>query len=78
MLKTLSTQFRDSDNCFLILTDHLDPRGVRDYKLERKFDLKTEDKMDSKSFCVACASILAKVYRDELMGKYHELSLIHI
>jgi len=30
-------------------------------------------KGDSKSFSIACASILAKVARDELMIKYHEL-----
>lgn len=41
-----------------------------------KLDIKEESlsiiKGDAKSYNIACASILAKVYRDKIMDKYHE------
>ena len=73
MLKSLNIHFFKyylPNTKYYVLTDHLDPRGI-DYKIKKDFELFTADKMDSKSFVTACASIIAKVYRDYLMGEYH-------
>ena len=73
MLKSLSPHFSIYyilNSKYYVLTDHLDPRGI-DYNIEKNFDFFTSDKMDSKSFVTACASIIAKVYRDTLMEIYH-------
>lgn len=41
---------------------------IKNFKGENKHVIKG----DTKSACIACASILAKVYRDNIMKKYHE------
>ena len=47
---------------------------LRDYIAGFKFSLSHETiiKGDSKVFSIACASIVAKVYRDRLMRKFHK------
>ncbi|SHJ42653.1 RNase HII [Hathewaya proteolytica DSM 3090] len=50
----------------LILTDGY---SIKNYdKIKNEFVIKG----DTKSASIACASIIAKVYRDDLMKKYHE------
>lgn len=46
-----------------------DGYAVKGLPINNKFVIKG----DSKSASIACASIIAKVYRDELMVKYHEM-----
>jgi len=56
-------------NCEHLLTDHFSISSESD-----PFDETCLDKGDQKSISIAAASIIAKVYRDNLMrGKYHQL-----
>lgn len=76
MLKSIYKHFNagefSKNTNYHLFTDHLDPRGI-DYKINNNFNLVTKDKMDSKSFVTACASIIAKVYRDYLMEEYSKI-----
>lgn len=50
----------------LVLTDGY---AIKDFNIKNEYIIKG----DSKSASIACASIIAKVYRDELMEKYSEI-----
>lgn len=58
----------------LILTDHVDISiETEKYPLFESSSTKyvSIDKGDSESFCIAAASVIAKVSRDKIMHKYH-------
>ena len=50
----------------MVLTDGY---PIRNFDLENKYAIKG----DEKSISIACASIIAKVYRDELMDRYSDI-----
>lgn len=70
MRKSLSINLKNTNYYNIILSDHLNP--FKSDKLDL-FNTKiiNKPKMDGNSFVTAVASIIAKEYRDLLMGEYH-------
>ena len=75
MLKSMKIQKQKSTNInkLLFLTDHYNPLSSKKSGKSAMPKIIAITKGDDKSFLIAIASIMAKVYRDQLMCEYHKI-----
>ena len=71
--KYIDTYGIQQANFLCMLTDHYNPLSFKKLNKSSMPEIKAITKGDDKSFLIAIASIMAKVYRDQLMCEYHKI-----